>query len=65
MLQAQCVLVDDDGQTIVVALKMDSEVQLIISRPESKVDITLSWNEVGVLKDLLVLADNNAHVADM
>ena len=65
MLQAQCVLVDDDGQTIVVALKMDSEVQLIISRPEGKVDITLSWNEVGVLKDLLVLADNNAHVADM
>jgi hypothetical protein len=65
MIQAQCVLVDDDGQTIVVALKMDSEVQLIISRPVSKVDITLSWNEVGVLKDLLVLADNNAHVADM
>jgi len=59
MIQVNCVVTGEENETSVIAVHADTEVEVKITTSLREEEITMTWAEATVVRDLLILAENN------
>jgi len=59
MIQVNCIVTGEENANSLIAMHADTEVEVKITTSLREEEITMTWKEASVVKDLIILAENN------